>query len=103
MRDVALWLVRHEHLHHHLAGLHFARLVSCDNHALGRFANTRRSQSTLALDCNHTSAAVTVGPIARLWLVAQMRDHKAATIGDLPDGHAFFSFDRFTIKCECNF
>ena len=74
MCDILGGLVRDKHFHDHLAGLDFAGFVSCDNHASGRFADTRCGQRTLAFNRDHARAAVAIRPVAWFWFVAQMWD-----------------------------
>ena len=60
MGNVLLWLVGNEQFHHHLAGLHFARLVGGHNHPFGWLTNTAGRQRPLPLNRDHTGAAVAV-------------------------------------------
>ena len=88
--------------HHHLARILGPRVVGRDNHPLGWFADARSRQHALALNLNHTGAAVAVGAVTGGRFVAEMRDLQTPAIGHFPDGHASFGLDGLTIKRECD-
>ena len=102
MRDILRGLICHEEFHHHLTRIGRASIVGGDDHPFGGFANAGGREGPLAFDLHHTGAAVAVGAIARLRLVAQMRDLETATIGDFPDGQASLGRDLFAIQRKCN-
>src|SRR3546814_8852682 len=56
--------------------------------ALARRAVAGRGQHALALDLHHAGAAVAVGAVAGLRLVAEMRDLRPGARRGLPDGLA---------------
>src|SRR3546814_4357918 len=72
------------------------------HHALARRADAGRGQHALALDLHHAGAAVAVGAIARLRLVAEMRDLRPGARGGLPDGLARLRLDVLPVQREAD-
>jgi hypothetical protein len=93
-------LIRHQQLHHHGAGVLGTRVVGGDFHPLARRADAARGENALALDLHHAGAAVTVGPVARLVGVAEMRDIRGMTLRGLPDGLARVGVDIHAVELE---
>ena len=100
MRLLPLRLVRHQQLGHHRPRLHRAFRGGPDHHPLRGLADARGRQGALALDLDHAGAAVAVRAIARRRLVAEMRDHQPAAVGDLPDRQALRRVDLGPVKRE---
>ena len=86
--DVALGLIGDQQLHDHLAGLVGALGRSADHHAFAGLTDAGGGQRAFAVNLHHARAAVTVGAVARLVGVAQVRDGRAFALGHLPDGFA---------------
>ena len=97
---LALGLVRHQQLNHHFARTFGPRIVGGHNHPFSGFADAGGGKRALALNLDHTGAAVAVRAIPRCWLVAQMRDLQAPTIGHFPNGQTCFGLNRFAIQRE---
>src|SRR3546814_1684573 len=67
-----------------------------------RRADAGRGQHALSLDLHHAGAAVAVGAIARLRLVAEMRDLRPGARGGLPDGLARLRLDVLPVQREAD-
>jgi hypothetical protein len=63
-------------------------------------ANTRSSEHTLTLNLNHTSAAISICPVARRILPAKVWNGCAFALGNLPDGLTVFGFDFAPVQGE---
>src|SRR6185437_9209742 len=85
VRDLALRLVADQQLEHHLARELGALAGALHLHALGRLADAGSGEDALALDLDHTGAAISVGTVARLGPPAQVRDFGAEPARHLPD------------------
>nr|ABC25292.1 hypothetical protein [uncultured marine bacterium Ant24C4] len=102
VRNLLLWLISDKHFHHHATRLNFARLVSCYDHAVGWFTDTRCGQSAFTINRDHTRPAVSVGPIALLRLVAEVRNDKATAIGNFPNRFTGHCGDCLTVEGKCD-
>ena len=89
MRFAARRLIGCQHLDHHLTGAGCAGGIGGDHHPVGNRPYARGDQSPLPLNLDHAGAAIPVGAIARVGLVAQMRDRQATALRGLPNGPAF--------------
>ena len=102
MRHITLGLIRQQHFNHNFARIFGAGSISFHHHALLRFTNAGCGQSALAFDLDHTGAAVAIGPVSGRRLMAQMRDHQTAAIGNFPNGHTALGFDLLSIERKTN-
>jgi len=100
MRLRPIGLIGQQEFHHHRARLFRPRAVGPDHHAVDRVAAAGGGQHPLALDLDHAGAAVAVGAVAGLLLVAQMRYGQALAPGDLPDRLAGGGTDGAAVKGE---
>ena len=81
-------LVRHQQLKHHPARIPRPLAVRAHLHAGGRTPDARCGQHALSLHFHHARATVAIRPVARLRVVAQVRDHRPLPLGHLPEGLA---------------
>ena len=81
-------LVREQKLHDHAARLHGAIGRGLHHHVGCGLADAGRCQSALALDLDHTGAAIAISAIAGFRQPAQMRDVDALALSHLPNGFA---------------
>ena len=102
MRHIPLGLIGQQHFNHHFTRVFGAGRIRAHHHALLRFPNARCRQSAFAFDLDHTGAAVAIRPVPGRWLMAQMRDHQTAAIGNFPNGHTAFGFDLFSVERKTN-
>jgi len=100
MGNIAFGLIRHQQFNNHTARLFRPFVLSMNNHALGRFADTRGGQGALALNLDHASATVPIGAISGCRFVTQMRNNQTAAIGHFPNGHTTFGFDLLAIQLK---
>ena len=102
MRHIPLGLIGQQHFHDHFTRGFSSGGIRAHHHALLRFPNAGCGQSAFAFDLDHTGAAVAIGPVPGRWLMAQMRDHQTAAIGNFPNGHTAFGFDLFSVERKTN-
>ena len=100
MSNFAIGLIGHEQF-----GNQPARLfgpVGCGpyDHALSWRSDARSCQRPFTFDFNHARAAVSVGSVAGLVGMAEMRDQRALTLGHIPDGLTGFGGDGNVIENE---
>ena len=95
---VPLWLIRQQHFDNHLARRLRARRIGRHNHPFGGFTDAGRDQCAFTFNFNHARTAVAIRTISRCRFVTQMRDHKTASICDLPDRHACICFDVLPVE-----
>ena len=96
----AVGSVGQQQLHHQGAAFLRPFAVGVHDHAGRRCATATGCQAALALDFDHTGAAVAIRPVT--WLVAQMRNLYALTLGHLPQGFAGLGVYRQAVEVESN-
>ena len=96
----AVGSVGQQQLHHQGAAFLRPFAVGVHDHAGRRCATATGCQSALALDFDHTGAAVAIWPVTRL--VAQMRNLYALALGHLPQGFAGLGVYRQAVEVESN-
>src|SRR5204862_3852399 len=101
-RRLALGLVADQQFEHELARGLRALARGLHLHARYRPPDAGGRQHPLALDLDHAGPAIAVGPVARLWQPAEMRDLDAVALRHLPDRLARLGLDLRTVQCKPN-
>ena len=94
----AVGSVGQQQLHHQGAAFLRPFAVGVHDHAGRRCATATGCQAALALDLDHTGAAVAIRPVTRL--VAQMRNLYALALGHLPQGFAGLGVYRQAVEVK---
>src|SRR5205085_3291373 len=98
----ALGLVADQQFEHELARRFGALACRLHFHAWSRPPDAGGRQHPLPLDLDHAGAAIAVGPIARLWQPAEMRDLDAVALRHLPDRLARLRLDFGAVQRKPN-
>src|SRR5881394_335422 len=98
----ALGLVADQQFEHELARRFGALARRLHLHAWSRAPDAGGRQHPLAVDLDHARAAIAVGPVARLWQPAQMRDLDTVALRHLPDRLARLRLDFGAVQRKPN-
>src|ERR1700722_6192310 len=91
--DLNVGLVGKQELRNHFTRSLGAIGLRLDLHARRRHANAARRQYPLTVDLDHENAAIAVGPVTRLWRIAQVRQVDAEAAGGAKDRLALADVD----------